>query len=139
MRSKPKRHLIDPSLAAAALGADPGALLVDREMFGFQFESLVYRDLCVYAQALGGQVRAYRDDRDVEVDAIIIGPQNAWVALEVKLTASDVALDRAAKSLVNFSGSMKTAPSGLGIVVATGPSYRRPDGVHVIAIGALGP
>ena len=139
VRSKPKRHLIDPSLATAALGADPGALLADREMFGFQFESLVYRDLCVYAHALGGQVRAYRDDRDVEVDAIVVGPNNHWVALEVKLSGTDAVLDLAAKALLRFGDSMRTPPAALGIVVATGPSYRRSDGVHVISIGTLGP
>lgn len=67
-------------------------------MFGFQFESLVHRDPCVYAQALGGQVRAYRDDRDdrdVEVDAIVVGPKNHWVALEVKLSGSDAVLELA--------------------------------------------
>lgn len=138
-RSKPKRHLIDPSLAAAALGADPGALLADREMFGLQFESLVYRDLCVYAYALGGQIRAYRDDRDVEVDAIVLGPRSSWVAVEVNLSASDAVLDRAATSLVSFGRSMKTPPASLAIVVATGPSYRRADGVFVVAVGALGP
>lgn len=139
VRSKPKRHLIDPSLAVAALGADPIALLADREMFGFQFESLVYRDLCGYAYALGGQVRAYRDSRDVEVDAIVVGPKNQWVALEVKLSGSDAVLELAAKSLRRFADSMTTAPASSGIVVATGPSYRRTDGVHVISIGTLGP
>ncbi len=139
VRSKPKRHLIDPSLAAAALGADPTALLRDREMFGFQFESLVHRDLCAYAYALGGQVRAYRDDRDVEVDAIVVGPRSQWVGLEIKLSGSDTVLDAAAKGLVRFGAAMRTPPAGLGIVVATGPSYRRTDGVNVIALGALGP
>lgn len=138
-RVKPKRHLIDPSLAAAALGADPSALLADREMFGFQFESLVYRDLCVYAQALGGQVRAYRDDRDVEVDAIVLGPRGAWMAWEVKLSATDRGIDLAADTLRRFGASMRTPPTSLGIIVATGPSYRRTDGVHVVAVGALGP
>lgn len=139
VRSKPKRHLIDPSLAVAALGADPGALLADREMFGFQFESLVYRDLCAYTHALGGQVRAYRDDRDVEVDAILVGPNNQWAALEVKLSGTDAVLDLAAKALLRFGERMRTKPAGLGIVVATGPSYRRTDGVHVISVGTLGP
>jgi len=138
-RSKPKRHLVDPSLAAAALGADPSSLLADREMFGFQFESLVYRDLCVYADAFGGHVRAYRDDRDVEVDAVVVGPNNQWMALEVKLSGTDAGLDLAAKALRRFGASMRTPPAALGIVVATGPTYRRPDGVIVISLGTLGP
>lgn len=139
VRSKPKRHLVDPSLAAAALGADPSSLLADREMFGFQFESLVHRDLSVYAEAFDGQVRAYRDARDLEVDAVVLGPRNQWAALEVKLSGTGVALDLAAKTLLRFGESMRRPPTALGIVVAAGPSYRRADGVHVLSVTTLGP
>ena len=61
------------------------------------------------------------------------------MALEVKLSGSDAVLELAAKSLRRFADSMTTAPASLAIVVATGPSYRRTDGVHVISIGTLGP
>ncbi len=69
----------------------------------------------------------------------MVGPQDQWLALEVKLSGTDVVLDLAAKSLLRFGDNMKVPPSGLGIVVATGPSYQRTDGVHVIALGTLGP
>ena len=39
-RTSPKLHLVDPSLAAAALGASPKRLLADLNTFGFLFESL---------------------------------------------------------------------------------------------------
>ena len=39
------RHFVDPSLAVAALGADPDRLLADLESLGLLFESLVIRDL----------------------------------------------------------------------------------------------
>ena len=45
LRSAPKRQLTDPSLAAAALGADRERLLADPETLGFLFESLCVRDL----------------------------------------------------------------------------------------------
>src|SRR5664280_2102089 len=51
LRSAAKRHFADPSLAVAALRATPGRLLDDMNLFGFLFESLVIRDLRVYAQA----------------------------------------------------------------------------------------
>lgn len=139
VRSKPKRHLIDPSLAAAALGADPVSMLADCEMFGFQFESLVYRDLSAYAHSFGGQVRAFRDDRDEEVDAIVIGPKNQWAALQVKLAPAQAVVDATADALVRFGRRMRTPPAALGIVTATGPSFRRADGVHIISLGTLGP
>jgi predicted AAA+ superfamily ATPase len=51
LRSKPRIHLADPSLAAAALGADSRGLLADLNTFGLLFESMVVRDLRVYAEA----------------------------------------------------------------------------------------
>ena len=41
LRKSPKRHFVDPSLAAAALGAGPGRLGRDMELLGLLFESLV--------------------------------------------------------------------------------------------------
>lgn len=57
LRSAPTRHFTDPSLAVAALGADPARLLRDTRTMGLLFESLVVRDLRVYAGALLGRVR----------------------------------------------------------------------------------
>lgn len=51
LRSMPVRHFVDPSLAVAAMRATPQRLLADLEYFGFLFESLVIRDLRIYAQA----------------------------------------------------------------------------------------
>ncbi len=56
MRSTPKRHFVDPSLAVAALGATPTALLRDLNLAGLLFESLVVRDLRIYAQGLRAEV-----------------------------------------------------------------------------------
>jgi hypothetical protein len=44
-------NLCDVSLAVAALGLNKQALLNDLKFTGFLFESLVYHDLKVYAQA----------------------------------------------------------------------------------------
>lgn len=66
----PKRHLADPSLAVAALGATPDRLLSDEiEWMGFLFESLVVRDLRVYATPSRARVRYYRDNTGLEADA----------------------------------------------------------------------
>ena len=51
LRSSPKRHFADPSLAVAALQADPEHLIRDITWFGFLFESMVVRDL--RARAVG--------------------------------------------------------------------------------------
>lgn len=142
-RKAPKRHFVDPSLAVAALGADPAALRADLNLFGFLFESLVVRDLRVYAQALEGQVSHYRDHKGLEVDAIVSCPGQRWAAFEVKLGATSKVVNAAAANLLRFRTGIDTTRSGdpaaLGVIVGSGFGYLRPDGVAVIPIGALGP
>ncbi|MDR1825342.1 MAG: DUF4143 domain-containing protein [Bifidobacteriaceae bacterium] len=137
-RQAAKRHLADPSLAAAAMGAGPADLLADREAFGQVFETLAFRDLSVYAQASGMEVRAFQDTKGNEIDAVLVkGTQ--WAGLEVKLSPSPDALDGAAGKLLAIAGRMTSQPKFLGIITAMGPSYTRPDGVHVVPITHLGP
>ena len=136
-----KRHFVDPSIAAAALGAGPSHLLRDFSWFGFLFESMVTRDLRVYAQATDARVYHYRDDTGLEVDAIVdVGP-GRWAAFEIKLGLSRI--DEAARSLLKFADRVDTGrcgePSALGVIVERGYGYVRPDGVSVIPLGALGP
>ena len=47
LRSKPVRHLADPSLAVAAVRATAARLLRDLDFLGLLFESMVVRDLRV--------------------------------------------------------------------------------------------
>ena len=49
LRQSAKRHLADPSLAVALLGANPESLASDPKTLGLLFESLVLHDLKVYA------------------------------------------------------------------------------------------
>ena len=50
-----KRHLADPSLAAALLGATPDRLLQDLNTLGFLFEALCERDLRIYAESFDAE------------------------------------------------------------------------------------
>ena len=140
VRKAPRRHFVDPSLAAAAAGADDARLLTDLEYFGQLFESLVVRDLRIYAEPLGGVVRHYRDGAGREVDAIVELPDGSWIAVEVKLAASRE--EQAAASLNRFVGNLDTArtPPPRAMVIITGGqyAYTRPDGIHVVPIGTLG-
>ncbi len=141
LRTAPKRHFVDPSLAVAALRATPERLLHEINVLGFLFESLVVRDLRVYAQAADAQVLQYRDSGGLEVDAIVEAGDGRWMAFEVKLGQGQV--DEAAAGLLRFAERVDTArcgrPALLGVIVATGYGYRRKDGVAVLPIGALGP
>jgi predicted AAA+ superfamily ATPase len=141
LRTAPKRHFVDPSLAVAALRATPRRLLDDLNLLGFLFESLVVRDLRVYAQAADAQVSHYRDSGGLEVDAIVEAGDGRWMAFEVKLGHRQI--DEAAASLMRFAERIDVtscgSPTLLAVIVASGYGYRREDGVAVIPIGALGP
>lgn len=141
IRNSPKRHFVDPSLAAAALRVTPERLLGDLSLMGFLFESLVTRDLRIYAQPLDAQVLHYKDSTDLEVDVIVETANGTWGAFEVKLGAAMI--DRGADSLSRFVERVDTAkcgpPSVLGVIVGMGLGYTRPDGIRVIPIGSLGP
>ena len=141
VRVSPKRHFVDPAVAVAVLRATPDRLLEDLNLLGFLFESLVVRDLRVYAQALDAQVLHYKDSSDLEVDAIIECADGRWGAIEVKLGPRMV--DQGAASLRAFAAKVDTGKCGppkfLAVITGFGLGYVRPDGVQVIPIGALGP
>lgn len=140
LRITPKRHIADPSLAIAALGLSSDALLADLRFTGLLFESQVFHDMQVYARANDAEVSYYRDSYDNEVDIIVENRLGEWAAFEVKL--GDVDLDDAAKKLLNFADNIdiyKTRnPSSLNIIVGTGYTYTRPDGVNVVSLSTLG-
>ena len=142
LRAAPKRHFVDPSLAVAALGASPERLRSDLRALGFLFESLVVRDLRIYAQASGAEVCHYRDSDQLEADAVIQARDGRWIAAEIKLGGNDN-IEQAARSLLRLRDKVDTArigePSKLLIITATGYGYDRPDGTTVAPITALGP
>jgi predicted AAA+ superfamily ATPase len=131
VRSAPKRHFVDPSLAVAALRATPERLLKDLNLFGFLFESLVVRDLRVFAQAADAEVLQYRDNTGLEIDAIVEAADGRWAAFEIKLGPGRA--DEAAASLLKFVERVDTTrcgkPDTLGVIVATGYGYTRKDGI----------
>jgi len=138
IRTSPKIHFTDPSLAAAVLKATPGVLAKDVKTSGILFESLCYRDLCVYASALNGRVYHYRDSNDREIDNIIELPDGRWGAAEIKL--GDLEIDKAAKNLLTLKDIVETPPSFLSIITSKGMlAHTRDDGVSVIPIDLLGP
>ena len=141
LRKSPKRHLVDPSLAAAALGATPERLLEDLEYLGFLFESMVYRDLSVYGRACGAEVFHYRDNTNLEVDMVVQDRRGNWCAFEVKLGAGQV--DAAVDSLLRMRDRLELntvgEPGTLGVIVGSGYGYKRPDGICVVPVAALGP
>jgi predicted AAA+ superfamily ATPase len=141
LRKAPKRHLVDSSLTTAALriGA-PEMLLRDPNTLGLLFESLVFQQLRVFADIADAGVYHFRSKTGLEVDAIVERADGAWGAFEVKLGAG--LLDAAAATLRTFAATIDTsrhrAPTLLAVIVPTGPSYVRRDGISVVALASLG-
>lgn len=141
LRTAPVRYFVDPSIGAAALGIGTGDLTNDPDALGLHYEALVIRDLRIYAQPLDARVDSWRDADGHEVDAIVSAGPGRWGAFEIKLGPG--AVDEAAASLLRFATKVDTTrqgePACLGVITSTGAGGLRPDGVHVIPIGALGP
>jgi hypothetical protein len=141
LRKSSTRYMTDPSLGVAALGVGPQQLLGDLNAAGFHFEAMVVRDLRVYAQPLQGSLSHWRDNNGHEVDVIIALDDGRWAAIEVKLNPEDV--DEAARSTLRFLEKVDIttvgAPAFTGVITSRSPAYRRPDGVFVLPLAALGP
>jgi predicted AAA+ superfamily ATPase len=142
IQSSPRRHLTDPSLAAALLCGGPGELKQDPNTAGFLFESLCYRDLCIYASAIGGEVFYYRDNNGAEVDFIIQLKDGRWGAAEAKMGVFE--FEKATRNLFRVKDKMVARgarePSFLMILNATGKiAVKRDDGIVEVPVDCLGP
>lgn len=139
VRTSPKFHLVDPALAAAALGAGAQHLRGDLNTLGTLFESAVVHDLTVLT--LGGEVSHYRDSNGKEIDAILTLPDGRWGAVEVKLGGQQVSMG--ARSLQTVIAQVDTAaigePTFRLVVTGTGPILVTDDGTVTAPLTALGP
>jgi len=141
IRMSPKIMFADPSLAIAALGIGKRRLFEDLNTYGFMFENLCLRDLCAYAEFHGGSLYHYRDNSDLEVDAIIEIKDGCWGAFEIKLGESQV--EAAAQTLLRLKNKLVSngakEPSCLAVITGGGLGRKRKDGVYVIPVNALKP
>lgn len=139
IRTSDKRQFVDPSIAAAILRANADSILDDFNYFGFLFESLVARDLRVYAQAIDGDIFHYRDKDNLEADLVIRLNDDRWAAVEVKLGSDEI--EDGAKHLIKLRNKVDTSkvgePAFLMVVTGGQFAYRRQDGVFVVPIGCL--
>ena len=142
LRRSEKRYFVDPSLAVAALGTGPRQLRADLGFFGLLFESLVMRDLRVYAQANDCRVSYVRDNSSLEVDAVIEQADGEWMAAEIKLGGEDL-IEQGVNSLRRLRDRVNTArmgePSALIVITATGYGFKHRDGVQIVPIATLAP
>lgn len=143
IRMSDTRYFVDPSIATAALGLGPEDLMNDIRAFGWFFETMVIRDLRVYADALNGSVSHYLDRNGLECDAVVHLRNGSSGLVEVKLGGENL-INEAAKTLNALSGIIDTSRQKevafKMVITATGDfAYRRPDGIIVCPLSALRP
>lgn len=146
IRSSKKKNLVDPSIAAAALGVSPEYFSRDYRTLGFLFESLCIRDLKIYSSLHGGMVSYYHDRTGLEADAVLHLEDGRYALIEFKLGQSEI--DKGADNLLKIENLIRKhnedeckskirMPDLKLIITGTRYGYRRSDGVFVIPIGCL--
>lgn len=137
IRTTSTRHFVDTSIAAAVLEISPADLLRDLNTFGLFFEDMAVRDLGIYASYLDGSVKHYRDSSGLECDAVLHLRNGQWAAIEIKLGGEKL-IEEGAASLNKLKKTVNE--DGLAfqmIITASGPAYRRADGIYVVPINCL--
>lgn len=140
IRSGNKKVFIDPSIAVAALHANPESMEKDLKTFGFVFENLCIRDLSVYTSSYGGKVSYYHDKSDLEVDCVVHLKDGRYALIECKLGSKGI--EDGVKNLLKINKLIEKNnklenPSFLAVLTGGKYAYTRPDGVKVIPIGCL--
>lgn len=146
IRSGLKRAFIDPSIAVAALGLTPEALMVQLNTFGFIFEQMCIRDLKAYTIDIERHLSYYHDRYDLEADWVLHLSDGRYALIECKLGSSEI--EDGAKHLLELKRlirehnekekQMPIREPDLMIVFTGGKmAYTRPDGVKIIPIACL--
>lgn len=140
VRTSPTHHFIDTSIATSALGITPADLLNDLNSFGLFFEDLAIRDLSVYAEAINGKLKHYRDSSGQEIDAIIETRNGDYCAIEIKIY-SEENVEEAIKSLNKFQSKLLNSNNRLPkfrmILTSHGNCYKTKEGIFVVPISVL--
>ena len=146
IRSGLKRAFVDPSIAVAALGLTPEALMVQLNTFGFIFEQMCIRDLKAYTLDFETHVSYYRDRYNLEADWVLHLGDGRYALIECKLGSKEI--EDGARHLVEIKNLIREhnkqeqqvpiREPDLMIVLTGGKmAYSRPDGVKIIPLGCL--
>lgn len=135
-----KRHFTDPSLACAMLGLTPAKMLNDLNTMGFMFESLVERDLSIYAQSINAKLYHYQDYNNNEIDAVIELEDGNWCAFEIKLglARAEEGATKLVKVCNNIVKNGGKEPLIKCVIYGSGDKiYKNSDSVYIFPITAL--
>ena len=113
----------------------------DIRAYGWFFETMVVRDLRVYADAMNGSVSHYLDRNGLECDAVVHLRNGSYGLIEIKLGGTRL-IEEGVSTLNKLSDKIDTtrmkAPSFKMVLTGTGEyAYRRSDGILIVPIGCL--
>lgn len=146
IRSGLKRAFADPSIAVAALGLTPKALMTQLKTFGFIFEQMCIRDLKAYTPDFYSHLSYYRDRYGLESDLVLHLSDGRYALIECKLGSQEI--EMGAGHLLEICHLIKEhnvaevqvpirEPDLLIVVTGGRLAYRRDDGVYVIPLACL--
>jgi predicted AAA+ superfamily ATPase len=146
IRTSPKKSFVDPSIGIAAMDISPKQLALDPNAFGFFFENLVNRDLCVYANKIGGYVRHYRDRSGLECDHVMHFNNGRYGLIQAKLGSGQT--EHGVEKLRELRDLIKEKNKTSGRTIVTEPdfymvinggetAFTTADGIYVVPIGCL--
>ena len=137
--TSPTRHFIDTSVATHALNMSPNDLLNDPKTFGFMFEDFVVKELSIYANKLGGEIRHFRDGNGLECDSVIHLPNGEYALIEIKL-GGETLISEGIQTLNFLSEKIieneQKLPAFKMIIVASGDAHIK-DGTYIVPINML--
>lgn len=136
LKRSPKHQLADTALTARLLNVQADTL-TEAGLAGQLFESLVTRDLRVYAQPADARVhhmRTWNDDREVD---LIVEQADGIVAVEVKAAARVDPRDT--RHLRWLADRLGPAMLDAAVVYTGTEAYRDNNGIAIVPAALLGP
>lgn len=135
----PTRHFIDTSIAAYSLKMSPNDLLNDPKTFGLLFEDFAVKELSIYSDTLGGEIRHFRDGNGLECDAVIRLTNGKYGLVEIKIGGEQL-INEGISNLKTIENKIlennQVKPSFKMIVTACGDAQIK-DGIYVVPINML--
>lgn len=137
--TSPTRHFIDTSLATYSLKMSPNDLLNDPKTFGLLFEDFAVKELSIYVENYGGEIRHFRDGNGLECDAVIHLPNGEYALIEIKLGGEEL-IKEGISNLYSIEDKIKEnnqkLPAFKMIITASGDAQIK-DSVYIVPINML--
>ncbi|MDR0545762.1 MAG: DUF4143 domain-containing protein [Mycoplasmataceae bacterium] len=135
----PKWYFIDSSIATATMRINSNKLINESNTFGLFFESLVIKELRIYADLVGGDVYFYKDTTGLEIDAIIELQNGDFMIFDIKI-GSQEGIESGFSNINRFKEKLEKNKLknliSMNIITAGQIAYSK-DGINVFPLAQL--